>query len=450
VTPGAAPSNTATNAPASNQQGGGGGAAQGGKIGQIQHGNGNATTTNVMTPQGKGVQTTNAKTGVTRTVVSASSGKTVTTTNANTGVTKTIMGNKDGKVVETTNAKTGVTTLKERTTDGGSLNATTVKDPKTGNIISSTQKSKSIDAKTRVITKSKATLTQGQSPNLLNEKTRTTKIDPKTGTVTVTRQTGTANTATGAETVNSSSTTTRQVKTTSGGKIGRTQTANTNAAGGKGNHKSWQHNGSHASRSNGNSSQANNAGAWKNKSGDAAQSNRQSGGQSNKSSHNRWSHHGNHSNTAAQSGGSHNGSHHWQHRNGGHSHVQFSGGGGGGSQWQSIGGAALGSILSDIRLKRDIVLLTRLDNGIGLYRFRYDWSDRLYVGVMAQEVEAIRPDAVVRGADGYLRVAYGRLGLRFMTWDEWKKLAAYCHSAGECRHSAHREPAGLDRAAMAE
>ena len=74
---------------------------------------------------------------------------------------------------------------------------------------------------------------------------------------------------------------------------------------------------------------------------------------------------------------------------------------------------------SDIRLKRDIVLLDRLPNGIGLYRYRYIWSDQVYVGVMAQEVAQIVPDAVVRGADGFLRVNYARLGTRLLTWDEW-------------------------------
>jgi hypothetical protein len=74
---------------------------------------------------------------------------------------------------------------------------------------------------------------------------------------------------------------------------------------------------------------------------------------------------------------------------------------------------------SDIRLKRDIVELGELDNGLRLYRYRYLWSDTVYVGVMAQEVAALRPDAVSRGEDGYLRVDYGRLGLEFLTFDEW-------------------------------
>jgi hypothetical protein len=76
-------------------------------------------------------------------------------------------------------------------------------------------------------------------------------------------------------------------------------------------------------------------------------------------------------------------------------------------------------VVSDIRLKRDIVEVGRLDNGVGLYRYRYQWSDQTYVGVMAQEVAQVVPDAVMHGGDGYLRVDYGRLGLRLMTWDEW-------------------------------
>ena len=73
---------------------------------------------------------------------------------------------------------------------------------------------------------------------------------------------------------------------------------------------------------------------------------------------------------------------------------------------------------SDIRLKRDIAQVGE-HNGINLYRFRYLWSYTTYVGVMAQEVAAVKPDAVSRGADGYLRVHYERLGLRLQTLDQW-------------------------------
>jgi hypothetical protein len=75
---------------------------------------------------------------------------------------------------------------------------------------------------------------------------------------------------------------------------------------------------------------------------------------------------------------------------------------------------------SDIELKHNIVRIGTLDSGIGLYRFQYNWSDQVYVGVMAQEVVTVMPAAVSRGSDGYLRVNYGRVGVRFQTWDEWQ------------------------------
>jgi hypothetical protein len=86
---------------------------------------------------------------------------------------------------------------------------------------------------------------------------------------------------------------------------------------------------------------------------------------------------------------------------------------------EDAGAAPCVSCASDIRLKRDITALGQRENGINLYRFRYLWSDTMHVGVMAQEVAAARPDAVRRGADGYLRVDYARLGLRMRTWEEW-------------------------------
>jgi Protein of unknown function (DUF3300) len=91
------------------------------------------------------------------------------------------------------------------------------------------------------------------------------------------------------------------------------------------------------------------------------------------------------------------------------------GGGGGGGR----GGGGGGGRRSDIAIKHDIVLLGRLDNGLGFYRFAYDGSNKPYVGVMAQEVQVVRPDAVVRGSDGYLRVYYDRLGVRFQTYQHW-------------------------------
>jgi hypothetical protein len=100
-----------------------------------------------------------------------------------------------------------------------------------------------------------------------------------------------------------------------------------------------------------------------------------------------------------------------------HHYSNNSGGGGGG------GGG--GGRRSDINLKHDISLIRRLDNGLGFYRFSYNGSDKAYVGVMAQEVQALMPDAVVRGRDGYLRVFYDRLGVKFETYDQWLVSGAH-------------------------
>jgi hypothetical protein len=102
-------------------------------------------------------------------------------------------------------------------------------------------------------------------------------------------------------------------------------------------------------------------------------------------------------------------------RGGGGGGGGFHGGGGGGGGFRGGGGGRR----SDARLKHDIVLLDRLDNGIGLYRFIYNGGDTAFVGVLAQEVQSIMPEAVRRARDGYLRVSYERLGLKFETYDEW-------------------------------
>jgi hypothetical protein len=43
----------------------------------------------------------------------------------------------------------------------------------------------------------------------------------------------------------------------------------------------------------------------------------------------------------------------------------------------------------------------------------------LFVGVIAQEIMAICPEAVSEGPGGYLRVDYDKLGMRMMTLNEW-------------------------------
>jgi len=89
-----------------------------------------------------------------------------------------------------------------------------------------------------------------------------------------------------------------------------------------------------------------------------------------------------------------------------------------------LAGVAALATMSDARAKRDITPLAQRQNGLQLYRYRYAGSDSdtMYVGVLAQEVREVAPYAVLRGADGYLRVDYARLGLRMHTWDDWVAL----------------------------
>jgi hypothetical protein len=70
-------------------------------------------------------------------------------------------------------------------------------------------------------------------------------------------------------------------------------------------------------------------------------------------------------------------------------------------------------------LKHDVVLLGHLPNGLGYYRFSYLGSTKPYVGVIAQEVQSLMPEAVTRGRDGYLRVYYEQLGLKLRSYTDW-------------------------------
>ncbi|MCW2405033.1 hypothetical protein M2336_001662 [Sphingobium sp. B1D7B] len=117
--------------------------------------------------------------------------------------------------------------------------------------------------------------------------------------------------------------------------------------------------------------------------------------------------------------------------------------GGLGSLWgnsqtttQSSGGNILGSLLnagasigsaaimaSDRRLKTDIEQVAALDDGLGVYRYRYitppnealaalmpqSKGGDPYLGVMADEVAELRPWALGPTVEGYQTVDYGRL-----------------------------------------
>jgi len=66
---------------------------------------------------------------------------------------------------------------------------------------------------------------------------------------------------------------------------------------------------------------------------------------------------------------------------------------------------------SDIRLKENIEKVgVDASTGLSMYQFNYNWDDKTYQGVMAQEVQSKFP-AAVGEAKGYLWVDYAMLGL---------------------------------------
>ena len=68
--------------------------------------------------------------------------------------------------------------------------------------------------------------------------------------------------------------------------------------------------------------------------------------------------------------------------------------------------------ISDVRLKRNVERVGTAENGLPLYRWQYLWSNRVYEGVMAQDVLKTMPQAVVRQWHGFYAVKYGMLGLQ--------------------------------------
>lgn len=73
-------------------------------------------------------------------------------------------------------------------------------------------------------------------------------------------------------------------------------------------------------------------------------------------------------------------------------------------------GAQLGSaaLLSDRRLKTNVVKLGELEDGLGVYEYDYIWGEHA-VGCMADEVAQLRPWALGPEVNGFATVDYGEL-----------------------------------------
>jgi len=74
-------------------------------------------------------------------------------------------------------------------------------------------------------------------------------------------------------------------------------------------------------------------------------------------------------------------------------------------------GAQLGTayFMSDIRMKENIEYIGK-ENGFNTYKFNYKGGDKQYIGVMAQEVEKVKPEAVME-LSGIKHVDYDQIGI---------------------------------------
>lgn len=83
---------------------------------------------------------------------------------------------------------------------------------------------------------------------------------------------------------------------------------------------------------------------------------------------------------------------------------------------------------SDRRLKTEIRVIGETILGLPLYSFRYASGGGVQVGVMAQDVEQVMPEAVTLIDGGYLAVDYAKLGLA---------------SLARCNRDARSDPAPM-------
>ena len=78
---------------------------------------------------------------------------------------------------------------------------------------------------------------------------------------------------------------------------------------------------------------------------------------------------------------------------------------------QLLGGLGGGSTTSDRRLKTNIQAIGVLDDGLKVYSYRYKSGGPVRIGVMADEVAVLRPQAYIKGGagDGFDAVDYSKL-----------------------------------------
>ena len=72
--------------------------------------------------------------------------------------------------------------------------------------------------------------------------------------------------------------------------------------------------------------------------------------------------------------------------------------------------AQVGAAFSDRRLKTDVARVGEASDGLGIYTYRYTFGGPSQMGVMADEVAKLRPEALGPVVEGYATVDYSKLG----------------------------------------
>ena len=57
-------------------------------------------------------------------------------------------------------------------------------------------------------------------------------------------------------------------------------------------------------------------------------------------------------------------------------------------------------------MKENLTPVGKLDNGLTVYCFNFKGSTTFQIGLLAQEVQKVVPEAVFEGEDGFLKVNY--------------------------------------------
>ncbi|HLH50883.1 MAG TPA: tail fiber domain-containing protein [Roseiarcus sp.] len=97
-------------------------------------------------------------------------------------------------------------------------------------------------------------------------------------------------------------------------------------------------------------------------------------------------------------------------------------GGGHSGPSSSSSSSSSGGVVSDRRLKTNIKRIATSPSGLPIYSFRYVSGGPTYVGVLAQDVLKVRPEAVRTDASGYMTVDYDMIDVKMMTLDAYKAM----------------------------